>query len=97
MKEHQFDTKFNCFQVRLIKEVSVSLMGSPNLMDSSNKIRSTLLGCSLDVARKDPEFILKVINNLIFYCDIDLLSAYSLFRFCKTYNCIQVNLKITSR
>ena len=52
------------FQVRLIKEVSVSLMGNPNLMDPLNETRSTLLGCSFDVAEKDPEFILKVIIDI---------------------------------
>ena len=52
------------FQVRLIKEVSVSLMGNPNLMDPLHDTRSILLGCAFDVAEIDPEFILKVITNI---------------------------------
>ena len=39
-------------------------MGNPNLMDPLNETRSTLLGCSFDVAEKDPEFILKVIIDI---------------------------------
>ena len=67
MRSQLYKSHFFKFQVRLIKEVSVSLMGNPNLMDPLNETRSSLLGCSFDVAEKDPEFILKVINDIPIY------------------------------
>jgi hypothetical protein len=77
-------------KVRLIREVSVSLLGNPNLMDPMNKTRSELLMCLLDVAKTDPEFILKV----ALYCRHDLnlrsptnllLAFASLYKPCRPY------------
>jgi len=47
-------------KIRLIKEISVSLLDNPNLMDAHNETRLKILKCSIDVAITDPEFILKV-------------------------------------
>ena len=54
---------FLLLQIKLIKEISVSLLDNPNLMDAQNETRVKILKCSIEVANTDPEFILKVIHN----------------------------------
>ena len=48
------------FQEHFLQLASTSMMGNPDLEQPDNKTRSAILKAAREVARFDPEFVLKV-------------------------------------